>query len=48
MANAIVRTLDIMINRKNFTEYKLDDITDIDNYFHIQKYVFINLCIRNL
>ena len=44
MANAIVRALDIMINRKNFTEYKLDDITDIDNYFHIQKYVFINLC----
>lgn len=44
MANAIVRALDIMINKKNFTEYKLDDITDIDNYLHIQKYVFISLC----
>ncbi len=47
MANAIVRALDIMINRKNFTEYKLDDIADIDNYFHIQKYVFINLCMTD-
>merc|ERR1711871_1209825 len=44
MANAIVRALDIMINKKNFTEYQLDDITDLDNYLHIQKYVFISLC----
>ena len=47
MADSIVKALDIMIDRKNFTEYKLDDITDIDNYLHIQKYVFIHLCMTD-